>query len=283
MVRGFNRVDKQAKSSYNETIRSGFSYHKGVVLIDHLSRISASGATLKEAQERLIKLVPEGSVLVLSYYRSEFGLNALKESGESDEIAIRKVETRLPRNAKIISKKLVVKATTRSIQVQVNGALKEALDEAKFLISPPEVVRSGKLVSPATNGVFGIGAKKAVYTVTVGVNAVAEAVYETPVDLTGCVGAAQLKILIDAMKAWYKSSASQNSFLYLPDKLCQACGKPLKANPFLTPKRVLCENCTNLMLGTTNWESALKHLNLDFGPGVPSDIVAYAETLTPQK
>ena len=82
MARGFNRVDKHAKSSYNETIRSGFSYHKGVVLIDHLSRISASGATLKEAQERLIKLVPEGSVLVLSYYRSEFGLNALKESGE---------------------------------------------------------------------------------------------------------------------------------------------------------------------------------------------------------
>lgn len=227
----------------------------------------------------MTKLVPEGTVLVLSYYRSEFGLNALKESGESDEIAIRKVESRLPRNAKIISKKLVIKATSRTIQVQVNGNLKEALDEAKYLISPPEIVRNGKIITPASNGVFGIGAKKAVYAVIVGVNAVAEAVYETPVDLTGCVGSPDIKALIDAMKAWYKDSASKNAYLFLPDKLCQSCGKPLKANPFLTPKRVLCENCTNLMLGTTNWEAALKHLNLDFGPGVPADLISQAEAL----
>ena len=77
-----------------------------------------------------MKLIPEGSLLVLSYYRNEFGVNSLKESGESDEIAIRKVETRLPKNATILSKRLITKATSRVIQVQVNGGLKEALDEA---------------------------------------------------------------------------------------------------------------------------------------------------------
>lgn len=234
---------------------------------------------MTEAQEKLIKLVPENTVLILSYYRSEFGLQAIKEIGESDEIAIRKVETRLPRNAKIITKKLSVKSTSRLIRVDVAGGLKEALDEAKFLISPPEVVRSGKLVTAATSGVFGIGAKKAVYSVNVGVNAVAEAVYETPVDLTGCVGSPMMKQLVDLIKDWYKTSASKNPYLYLPDKLCQVCGKPLKNNPFLTPTRVMCENCTNLMLGTTNWNSALKHLNLDFGPGVPLTILDFGEKL----
>lgn len=223
--------------------------------------------------------MPENTVLILSYYRSEFGLQALKELGETDEIAIRKVETRLPRNARIISKKLSVKSTSRLIRVDVSGGLKEALDEAKFLISPPEVVRNGKQITPATSGVFGIGAKKAVYSVNVGVNAVAEAVYETPVDLTGCVGSPEMKYLIDLMKDWYKTTASKNPYLFLPDKLCQACGKPLKNNPFLTPTRVLCENCTNLMLGTTNWSSALKHLNLDFGPGVPLAILDYVENI----
>lgn len=234
---------------------------------------------MKEAQDNLKRIVPEDMVLIVSYYRSDFGLKAIKESGESDEIAIRKVETRIPRNAKITSKRLVMKATNRTIQVQVNGGLKEAMEEARFVINPTEVVRGGKQIAAATNGVFGVGAKKAIYTVTVGVNAVAEAVFETPCDLTGMIGKPDMKQLIDAMKDWYKTSASKNSYLFLPDKLCTSCGKPLRANPFLTPKHVLCENCVNQLLGTANWDSALKHLNLDFGPGVPAEIMAMAETI----
>lgn len=245
--------------------------------IDHLTRITASGSSLPEAHERLKQLVPEGKVLVLSYLRSDYGMASIKETGESDEIAIRKVETRIPRNAKIISKRLTQKATTRVLQIQVSGSLKEALDEAKFMISPPEVVRGGKLLTPASSGLFGIMAKKAVYNVTVGIPAIAEAVIDTPVDLTGCVGNEDLKQLIDAIKDWYKSRASKSAYLYLPGKLCQVCGKSLEGNPYLTPQRVLCENCANVALGTANWSSALKHLNLDFGPGVPTEIMVLAD------
>jgi hypothetical protein len=234
---------------------------------------------LLEAQERLKQIVPEGMVLVLSYYRNDYGMNTLKENGESDEIAIRKVETKLPRNAKIISKKLIQKATSRSIQVQVTGNLKEALDEAKFMISPPEVVRSGKLLTASTNGVFGIGAKKAVYTVNVGIPAVAEAVFETPVDLTGCVGTQQMKDLVLSIKDWYKDRASKNAYLYLPEKTCQICGKSLRGNPHLSPQKIMCENCACQYLGTSNWDAALKHLNLDFGPGLPVDILLMADKI----
>ena len=226
-----------------------------------------------------MKLIPEGSLLVLSYYRNEFGVNSLKESGESDEIAIRKVETRLPKNATILSKRLITKATSRVIQVQVNGGLKEALDEAKFRISPPGIVRTGKLVSQASNGVFGIGAKKAVYNVIVGVPAVAEAVFETPVELIGCAGSQDMKELIEALKQWYKSTASKYAYLYLPEKTCQVCGKPLKANPYKSPQKVMCENCANVLLGTANWEAALKHLNLNLGPGIPIEIVEMADKI----
>ncbi len=234
---------------------------------------------MDEAKERLKKLVPEELVLVLTYYRSDYGIQAIKEKGETDEIAIRKVESRLPRNAKIISKKLTVKSTSRNIQISVSGTLREALDEAKFLIGPSEVVRTGKLVSAASQGVFGVGAKKAVYLVNVGQMAVAEAVYETPVDLTGCVGSSQMKTLIDQLKEWYKSEALKNSFLFLPDKKCDECGKPLKNNPFVTPNHVLCENCTNLFLGTTNWTVAIKRINLHLGPGVPKHIIDTSESL----
>lgn len=216
---------------------------------------------------------------MLTYSRSDHGQSVFKESGESDEIAIRKVETRLPRNARILSKRLVTKSTTRVIQVAVDGGLKEALEEARYVISPTETVRSGKLISAASPGIFGVGAKKAVYAVSVGVNAVAEAVVEVPVDLTGCVGSPELKAVIDGLKTWYQESAAKNHYLFLPDKLCKVCGKPLRANPYLTPKHVLCENCVNVMLGTTNWSSALKHLNLDFGPGVPLDLIKQAEAL----
>lgn len=247
--------------------------------ITTLTRISTSGETLQEALSNMTPLVPEGMVLVLAYSRSDHGQSVFKESGESDEIAIRKVETRLPRNAKVLSKRLITKSTSRVIQVSVNGGLKEALEEARFLISPTESVRSGKLLTPASSGIFGVGAKKAVYAVTVGINAVAEVLVEVPVDLTGCVGSPQLKAVIDGLKTWYQESAAKNHYLFLPDKLCKVCGKPLKGNPYLTPKHVLCENCVNVMLGTTNWPSALKHLNLDFGPGVPQELIKQAEAL----
>ena len=256
---------------------------KGNFPIDHLSRISASGSNLDEAKERLKKLVPDDLVLTLSYYRSDYGIQAIKENGETDDIAIRKVETRIPRNAKIVSKKLTVKSTSRNIQVSVNGSLKDALDEARYLIGPSEVVRTGKLVSPSTQGIFGVGAKKAVYLVNVGQMAIAEAVYETPVDLTGCVGSAQMKNLIDQLKEWYKAEALKNSFLFLPDKRCEECGKPLKNNPFVTPNHVLCENCTNLFLGTTNWSLAIKHINLHLGPGVPKTIIETSESMKHHK
>lgn len=248
---------------------------KGVPFIDYLTRISASAPSLDEAKEKLIQLVPSEQVLVLSYYRSEYGLQALKESGDSDEIAIRKVETKLPRNAKIISKKLTIHATNRSLQVSVSGNLKEALEEAKFLISPPEIVKSGKLLTPASSGVFGIGAKKAVYQVIVGQLSIAEAVYETPIDLTGCLGSVQMKQLVDSLKEWYKSEASKSSYLFLPTKMCDECQKPLRMNPFKTPNHVYCENCTNTMLGNTSWGSALRSLNLYFGPGVPKNIIDF--------
>lgn len=218
-------------------------------------------------------------VLVLSYYRSDYGIQAIKETGENNDLAIRKAESRIPRNAKIISKKLSVKSTNRVIEVRVFGGIKEALEEAKFLIAANEVVRNGKMISAESGGIFGIGAKKAVYHVVVGVNAVAEAVYEIPIDLTGCIGTPQMKILIDMIKDWYKHQAEKNPYLFLPDKLCQSCGKPLKNNPYLTPTKVLCENCTNQMLGTANWTSAIRHLNLDFGPGMPQEILDYAENL----
>jgi hypothetical protein len=250
-----------------------------VTTIDHLTRISATGSSLPEAHERLNQLVPEGMVLVLSYYRNEFGVNTLKENGESDEIAIRKIETKLPRNARIITKRLIQKSTSRTIQVQVSGNLKDALDEAKFMITPPEVVRGGKLMTPASNGVFGIGAKKAVYLVNVGVTAIAEAVFETPVDLIGCVGSEQMKELILSIKDWYKTTASTHPYLFLPDKTCQVCGKSLKANPHKSPQKVMCENCASMHLGTANWETALKHLNLDFGPGLPVDILLMADNI----
>jgi len=252
---------------------------KGNFQIDHLSRISASGSTLDEAKDRLKRLVPEDLVLVLSYYRSDYGIQAIKEKGETDDIAIRKVETRIPRNAKIISKKLTMKSTSRNIQVSVAGTLKDALDEARYLIGPSETVRTGKLISAATQGVFGVGAKKAVYLVNVGQMAVAEAVYETPVDLTGCVGSQQMKDLIDQLKEWYKAEALKNNYLFLPDKRCDECSKPLKNNPFVTPGHVLCENCTNLYLGTTNWNLAIKHINLHMGPGVPRSIIETSESM----
>ena len=250
---------------------------KGDHLIDHLTRISASGSSLDEAKEKLTKLVPEEGVLVLSYYRSEYGLQALKESAESDELAIRKIETKLPRNAKILSKKLSVHATNRSLQVSVWGTLKEALEEAKFLISPPEIVKGGKILSPASQGLFGIGAKKAVYLITVGQQSIAEAVFETPIDLTGCIGNLEMKKMVDLLKAWYKEEALKNSYLFLPEKLCDECAKPLRMNPFKTPAHVYCENCTNHLLGTTSWVSALRSPNLYFGPGVPQNILDYAE------
>jgi hypothetical protein len=250
-----------------------------VTTIDHLTRVSATGSSLPEAQERLNQLVPEGKVLVLSYYRNEFGINTLKESGESDEIAIRKIESKLPRNARIITKRLIQKATSRTIQVQVSGNLKEALDEAKFMITPPEIVRGGKLISPASNGVFGIGAKKAIYNVNVGVSAIAEAVFETPVDMFGCVGTPEIKELVLSIKDWYKATASTHPYLYLPERACQICAKPLKANPYKSPQKVMCENCANMHLGTANWDAALKHLNLDFGPGLPVDILLMADKI----
>jgi hypothetical protein len=252
---------------------------KGVPFIDYLTRISASASSLDEAKEKLIQLVPSEQFLVLSYYRSEFGLQALKESGDSDEIAIRKIETKLPRNAKVISKKLSVHSTNRSLQVSVAGGLKEALDEAKFLISPPEIVKSGKLLTQANTGVFGFGATKAIYQVTVGQLSIAEAVFETPVDLTGCLGSVQMKQLVDALKEWYKTEASKSSYLFLPNKVCDECQKPLRMNPFKTPNHVYCENCTNTMLGTTSWASALRSLNLYFGPGLPQDIIDFADKL----
>ena len=252
---------------------------KGDPFIDYLTRISASGASLDEAKEKLTQMVPSEQLLVLSYYRSDYGLQALKESGDSDEIAIRKVETKLPRNAKIISKKLTVHATNRTLQVSVSGTLKDALEEAKFLISPPEIVKTGKLSSPATSGVFGIGAKKAIYQVIVGQLSIAEAVFETPVDLTGCLGSSSMKQLIDALKGWYKEEALKNNYLFLPNKVCDECQKPLRMNPFKTPNHVYCENCTNSTLGNTSWASALRSLNLYFGPGVPKDIIELAEKI----
>ncbi|NTW95992.1 MAG: hypothetical protein HGB31_05165 [Erysipelotrichaceae bacterium] len=224
-------------------------------------------------------MVPSDHVLVLSYYRSDYGLQALKESGDSDEIAIRKVETKLPRNAKVISKKLTVHATNRTLQVSVPGTLKEALEEAKFLISPPEIVKTGKLISPANSGVFGIGAKKAVYQVIVGQLSIAEAVFETPVDLTGCLGSSSMKQLVDALKGWYKDEASKVSYLFLPNKLCDECQKPLRMNPFKTPNHVYCENCANSYIGNTSWASALRSFNLYFGPGVPKDIIELADKI----
>jgi len=252
---------------------------KGDPFIDYLTRISASAASLDEAKEKLIQLVPSDLVLVLSYYRFDYGLQALKESGYSDEIAIRKVESKIPRNAKIITKKLTIHATNRTLEIKMNGSLEEALEEAKFLISPPEIVKDGMLMVPAKSGVFGLGAKQAIYQVIVGQLSIAEAVYETPINLTGCVGSAQMKHLIDALKAWYKSEALKSSFLFLPNKVCDECRKPLKMNPFKTPNHVYCENCTNSLLGNTSWTSALKNLNLYFGPGVPQDIIDYSEKI----
>jgi hypothetical protein len=252
---------------------------KGDPFIDYLTRISASGASLDEAKEKLIQMVPSNHVLVLSYYRSEYGLQALKESGDSDEIAIRKVETKIPRNAKIISKKLTIHATNRTIQVSVYGTMKEALEAAKFLISPPEIVKSGKLLAPMKSGVFGIGAKQAIYQVLVGQLSIAEAVFETPIDLSGCLGSVQMKELIDHLKEWYKSEALKSNYLFLPNKLCDECQKPLRMNPYKTPNHVYCENCTNSFLGNTSWASALRSFNLYFGPGVPQNIIDLAEKI----
>lgn len=251
--------------------------------IDHISRISASGSTLDDARDKLKKLVSDDQVLILSYYRSDYGIQVIKEKGETDDIAILKVETKIPRNAKFISKNLVVKCTSRIIQVEVWGTLKDAFDEAKFLIGPTEMVKVGKLMTPATKGVFGVGAKKAIYQVQVGQQAVAEAVFETPVDLTGCVGKAPTKTLIDLLKDWYRAEALKNNYLFLPDKRCEECGKALRNNPFVTGNHVLCENCTNLFLGTANWNSALKHLNLYFGPGVPVNIIEFAKDMYHQE
>ena len=252
---------------------------KGDPFIDYLTRISASAPSLDEAKEKLTQLVPSDQVLVLSYYRSDYGIQALKESGETDEIAIRKVESKIPRNAKIMSKRLIIHATNRTLQVTVEGGLKEALEEAKFMISPPEIVKTGKILTPATSGVFGIGAKKAVYQVIVGQPSIAEAVYETPIDLSGCLGSAKMKQLVDALKEWYKTEALKSNYLFLPNKLCDECQKPLRMNPFKTPNHVFCENCTSNLLGNTSWGSALRSLNLYFGPGVPQPIIDLAEKI----
>ncbi len=242
-------------------------------MYEFLKRINATGSNQNEALDLLKQQVPKDHVLVVWYSTTGKGFGSIKEKDKTEELAFQLAESKLPKNARDIVKTVIQKGTQRSIEIRSWLSLGDVLKEAVLKIHTNEFIKDGKLIEAPKSGLFGVGAKQGLYQVDIASYVSVSITYNSPIELVGYYGETSANQLIKSMMAWYRREAGLKGYMFRTDLICDDCNQPVKQNIYLRPGRISCENCTQRLLGTADWESALKDMNAYFGPSVPQDII----------
>jgi len=246
---------------------------------EFLKRITAPGLYHGDALTLLMNQVPKDHVLVIEYSTSGKGYGSISMTEKSEALAFQAAEKNLPKNAIDIIKTVIQKGNHRSIEIRTFLPLSDVHKEAALKIHPNEFVNDVKLIEAPKGGLMGIGAKAGLYQVDIVSNVQVSISYKSPVELIGYYGDTTANKLIKLMMGWYRREAGLKGYMFRTDLICDDCNQPVKQNIYLRPGRISCENCTQKLLGSTNWESALKNMDAYFGPGVPKDILDLAHQI----
>ena len=243
---------------------------------EFLKRITATGSDHNEALEHLNQQVPKDNMLVIAYSTSGKGYGTIKEKEKSEDLAFQLAESKLPKNARDIVITVIQKGNQRSIQISTWLPLNDVLKDAILEIHPNEFVKDGKLLEAPKTGLFGVGAKKGLVQVNVASYVQVSISYTALMELVGYYGQASANQLIKSMMGWYRREAAPKGYMLRTDLICDDCNQPVKQNIYLRSGRISCEYCTQRLLGSVDWGSALKNMDAYFGSGVPTDILDQA-------